>query len=125
MGVSGRGADFGVAHHRFSRVFRGSSFSEVRGEEVAGASDGDVGQSGVFEGAFPASAFDGVGERVSLAREYELSVFALSAADERPESEPCLVADGHEPVALLAFWFDEPEASLVMACAEPVGHFGV
>lgn len=123
MGVSGRRADFCVAHHRFSRVFRGSGFGEVRGEEVAGAADGDVGQSGVFEGAFPASAFDGVGERVSLAREYELAGLALPASDERPESEPRLVADGNEPVALLAFWFDEPEASLVMAGAEPVGHF--
>lgn len=56
MGVSGRRADFGVAHHRFSRVFWGSGFGEVRGEEVAGASDGDVGQSGVFERAFPAAA---------------------------------------------------------------------
>ena len=123
MGVSGRRADFCVAHHRFSRVFRGSGFGEVRGEEVAGASDGDVGQSRVFERAFPAPAFHGVGERVSLAREYELAGLALPASDERPESEPRLVADGHKPVALLAFRFDEPEASLVMAGAEPVGHF--
>ena len=70
---------------------------------MAGAADGDVGQSGVFERAFPAAAFHGVGERVSLAREYELAGLALPASDERPESEPCLVADGHEPVACLLF----------------------
>lgn len=84
MGVAGCGGDFGVAHHGFSCVFGGSGFGEVGAEEVAGASDRDVGQSGVFEGAFPAAAFHGVGERVSLAREYELAGLALSASDERP-----------------------------------------
>lgn len=119
MRVSGRGGDLGMSHDGLAGIFGCACLGEVGAEEVSCRAHGDGWESGVLQGALPASAFDVSCEWVSVAGEDEVvGVMSLSVG-EREESEPCLRVEWDESDALSAFWRDEPECAGDVSGLEP------
>lgn len=72
VGVAGRGADADVPHEVLARVLGCSRLGQPGGEEVAGVTDGQVGQADLLQGHAPAPALHRVGKRPAVAREHKV-----------------------------------------------------